>query len=80
MKRMAPARRVKLYEAAQRLAESRATIFRVQRRTGKGEPLTGFKTIPVTGERHRNNLLAKGARPALTSSQWRVIYEEVGLA
>lgn len=80
MKRVTPARRRQLLEDAQRLAEAQAPVFRLQRRTRKGEPLTGFKAFAVTGERHRTNLLAKGARPVLASSAWRAIYEEVGLA
>ena len=80
MKRMAPARRVKLYEQAQALACERAVLFRLARRTGKGELLTGFKTHEATGPVKRNNLIAKGARPVLTSSAWRAIYQEVGLA
>ena len=41
---------------------------------------TGFKLLAVKGERHRRNLIAKGARPVLPSSAWKRVYEEVGLS
>ncbi len=68
-----------LEEAAVRAVE-RAHLFRIGRRTGKGEPLTGHKLIAPTGERHRRNLVEKGYQPVLSSSAWREIYEEVGLS
>ena len=80
MKRMAPARRVKLYEQAYALATKRAVLFRLTRRNSKGEALTGHRLHSAETPRKRNNLIAKGARPVLTSSQWRALYEEVGLA
>ena len=77
---MAPAKRVKLYEQAQTLANERAVVFRLARRNSKGEALTGHRLHVAETPRKRTNLLAKGARPVLTSSAWRAIYEEVGLA
>lgn len=71
--------RLRLRRAGE-LASARASRFREARysRTGKG--FLGWKMVEVTGERHRANLIARGARPVLKSSEWREIYREVGLA
>lgn len=76
---MTTARRRALLDAAEALAVERATVFRLARRNGKGEVLTGFKLLDGSTPRKRENLLAKGAHPVLASSEWRAIYEEVGL-
>jgi hypothetical protein len=80
VKRLRPVDKKKLLTEAELLAEERARLFRMARRNSKGEALTGHRLTPVTGERHRRNLINKGARPVLASSEWRAIYEEVGLA
>lgn len=79
MKRLTQAEKRRRLEQAQSLASQRATLFALSRRTSKGELLTGFKLLAVKGERHRQNLIKKGARPVLPSSAWRRVYEEVGL-
>ena len=79
MRRVTPAKRKRLLGEAELLAQERAELFRLQRRNRTGEALGGHKLFPVTGQRHRRNLIDKGARPVLSSSQWRDIYEEVGL-
>lgn len=65
--------------SAQTVANQQARTFRVPRRTRAGELLTGHKLIPVTSTRKRNNLIEQGARPVLATSEWRAIYEEIGL-
>ena len=72
-------RKEQLLGRAYELALERATIFRVARRTKTGELLTGHRLYPVGGERRKRNLIEKGARPVLPSSEWRSIYQEVGL-
>lgn len=74
------ANRRNLYAQAQGLANERATVFRLARRNRAGELLTGHRLHMADTARKRNNLIAKGARPVLSSSQWRALYEEVGLA
>ena len=80
MKRVTPARRKQLYARAQDIALQRAVYFRLARKNGKGELLTGHRLIEAGGPVKRRNLIEKGARPVLASSAWRAIYEEVGLA
>jgi hypothetical protein len=74
------ARKRKLLDEAQLLAEERATLYRLARRNRAGELLTGHRLHGAETARKRQNVLAKGARPVLPSSAWRAIYEEVGLA
>jgi hypothetical protein len=76
---MTAGQRTKRVAESSRLAEARANLFALNRITSKGDRLTGFKLVRVTGERHRNNLLAKGARPVLSTREWDEIGEEVGL-
>lgn len=78
--RITPAKRKRLLDEAQLLAEERARLFRLARRNRAGELLTGHRLIQANGPRSRRNLIEKGARPVLGSSEWRAIYDEVGLA
>ena len=78
--RVSPAKRKRLLDEAQLIAEERARLFRLARRNRAGELLTGHRLIEATGPVKRRNLLEKGARPWLSSSEWREIYQEVGLA
>ncbi len=77
--RVSKARRSQALAQAEALAVERADTFSLQRRTRKGELLTGFKLHEATTERRKQNLLDKGARPVLKTSEWDAIYEEVGL-
>lgn len=79
-RRMTEAQKAARLQEAYDLACERATHFRLARRTGAGELLTGFKMFEATGVVRRRNLIEKGARPVLPSSAWRAIYEEVGLS
>jgi hypothetical protein len=79
VKRVNRAKRNRLLSEAELLAQERAKLFRLQRRNRMGEALGGHRLHEVTGERKRRNLIEKGARPVLASSEWRAIYEEVGL-
>jgi hypothetical protein len=68
---------------ATELAYERATLWAVVRRTSKGEPLCSEKLVEAGSEdqaikRSRVRGATK-ARPVLASSQWRLIYQEVGL-
>ena len=56
---------------------TRALRFREPRYSRTSRALIGFKIVTVTGERHRRNLIERGARPQLTSSEWRAIQKEV---
>lgn len=83
MRRTSPARRKALLAQAQALALERATTFRLARRVmsgaSKGALMTGHRLYTPKSARARNKLIAEGAKPVLTSSEWRAIYEEVGL-
>jgi hypothetical protein len=74
--------KAKLVKASE-LAYERATLWAVVRRTSKGEPLCSEKLVPASTEAQAlKRSRVKGAtkaRPVLASSQWRLIYEEVGL-
>jgi hypothetical protein len=69
----------KALKEAEALANERASLFALHRRTAKGEALTGFKLEPAGGAVRRRTLLEKGARPVLPTSAWDEIYREVGL-
>ena len=79
MTKRSPAAYKRRLVEAQRLAEERATVFRIARRNRAGELLTGHRLIEAGGVRKRRGLIEKGAKPVLKSSEWRKIYEEVGL-
>ena len=68
---------------AQALAVERATTFRMPRRVAsgasKGALMTGHRLYTPKSTRARNKLIEAGATPVLKSSEWRAIYEEVGL-
>jgi hypothetical protein len=74
--------KAKLVKASE-LAYERATLWAVVRRTHKGEPLCSEKLVRAGNEAEalkRSRVRgATKARPVLASSQWRLIYEEVGL-
>lgn len=73
------AKRERLLQQAQELAEQRATVWRTFRRTRSGELLGGWKLHRADTPRKRANLLAKGAHPVLPTREWYEIYQEVGL-
>ncbi len=71
--------KTRAHAQAEALAVDRATQFRMLRRTRSGDLLTGFTLHNAPTERRKRNLLDKGAKPVLKTSEWDAIYEEVGL-
>jgi hypothetical protein len=76
---MTAARRLTLLQAAERLAEETATHWRVYKH--EGAPWPPWRVVEANSETAAMRQVRKsvGARPALSTRQWRVIYERVGL-
>ncbi len=73
--------RRRLLAQAQELAEDRAVRWCVYRTDSKGNLLTGWKLVKASSRAMamRQARRAVGASPSLPSSEWRAIYQEVGL-
>jgi hypothetical protein len=78
---MRPAKRARLLAEATRIAHERATTWAVYVTDSRGNRLAGWRLVNAdSAERAMKRVRrATGARPVLKSSEWRAIYQEVGL-
>ncbi len=66
---------------AQNLAEERAVRWRVYLKDSKGNALAAWRIVKAGSREHAVKKVrrAVGADPCLSSSEWRTVYQEVGL-